>query len=126
MARPTPSLARLISEGLRHGGDLVGQELELMRRETDGNIRAILGLVALSGRIVTVVGLQLGFMLGGVVVVETIFAWPGIGRLALTAVEDRDYTVLQGAVLYLAITFLVINLLVDILYAALDPRAELR
>lgn len=76
--------------------------------------------------IVTVVGLQLGFMLGGVVVVETIFAWPGIGRLALTAVEDRDYTVLQGAVLYLAVTFLVINLLVDILYVALDPRAELR
>lgn len=76
--------------------------------------------------IVTVVGLQLGFMLGGVVVVEVIFAWPGIGRLALTAVEDRDYTVLQGAVLYLAFTFLVVNLLVDVLYTILDPRAELR
>lgn len=75
--------------------------------------------------IVTVVGLQLGFMLGGVVVVETIFAWPGIGRLALTAVEDRDYTVLQGAVLYLALTFLVTNLVVDVLYAVLDPRASL-
>jgi peptide/nickel transport system permease protein len=74
--------------------------------------------------IVTVIGLQLGFLLGGVVVVETIFAWPGIGRLALTAVEDRDYTVLQGAVLYLAFTFLVINLLVDILYAVLDPRTR--
>ena len=68
--------------------------------------------------IVTVIGLQLGFMLGGVVVVETIFAWPGIGRLALNAVEDRDYTVLQGAVLYLAFTFLVVNLLVDVLYAS--------
>ena len=76
--------------------------------------------------IVTVIGLQLGFLLGGVVVIEVIFAWPGIGRLALTAVEDRDYTVLQGAVLYLAVTFLVINLLVDILYAVLDPRAELQ
>lgn len=76
--------------------------------------------------IVTVVGLQLGFMLGGVVVVEVIFAWPGIGRLALTAVEDRDYTVLQGAVLYLAFTFLVVNLLVDLLYAVLDPRASVR
>jgi peptide/nickel transport system permease protein len=76
--------------------------------------------------IVTVIGLQLGFLLGGVVVVEVIFAWPGIGRLALTAVDDRDYTVLQGAVLYLAFTFLVINLLVDVLYAVLDPRAELK
>jgi peptide/nickel transport system permease protein len=76
--------------------------------------------------IVTVVGLQLGFLLGGVVVVETIFAWPGIGRLALTAVEDRDYTVLQGAVLYLAIIFLVINLIVDVLYALLDPRTRVR
>lgn len=76
--------------------------------------------------IVTVIGLQLGFLLGGVVVVEVIFAWPGIGRLALTAVEDRDYTVLQGAVLYLAFTFLVVNLLVDILYAVVDPRASLR
>ena len=76
--------------------------------------------------IVTVVGLQLGFLLGGVVVVETIFAWPGVGRLALTAVEDRDYTVLQGAVLYLAIIFLVINLVVDVLYALLDPRTRVR
>ena len=55
MARPTPSLARLISEGLRHGGDLVGQELELMRRETDGNIGAILGLVARFGTALTLV-----------------------------------------------------------------------
>lgn len=76
--------------------------------------------------IVTVVGLQLGFLLGGVVVVEQIFAWPGLGRLALTAVEDRDYTVLQGAVLYLAFTFLAINLVVDLLYAFLDPRVEVR
>lgn len=74
--------------------------------------------------IVTVVGLQLGFLLGGVVVVEVIFAWPGLGRLALTAVEGRDYPVLQGAVLYVAFTFLIVNLLVDILYAYLDPRVK--
>ena len=72
--------------------------------------------------IVTVVGLQLGFLLGGVVVVEVIFAWPGLGRLALIAVENRDYTVLQGAVLYIAAMFLIINLVVDVLYAVLDPR----
>lgn len=74
--------------------------------------------------IVTVVGLQLGFLIGGVVVVEVIFAWPGLGRLALTAVRDRDFTVLQGAVLYLSATFLVINLLVDIIYAWIDPRVR--
>jgi peptide/nickel transport system permease protein len=74
--------------------------------------------------IVTVVGLQLGFLLGGVVVVEVIFAWPGLGRLALDAVGDRDYPVLQGAVLYIAFTFLMVNLLVDILYAYLDPRIK--
>ncbi len=74
--------------------------------------------------IVTVIGLQLGFLLGGVVVVEVIFAWPGIGRLALDAVQSRDYTVLQGAVLYLAAVFLAVNLIVDVLYAFLDPRAE--
>lgn len=74
--------------------------------------------------IVTVVGLQFGFLLGGVVVVEVIFAWPGLGRLALTAVEGRDYPVLQGAVLYIAFTFLIVNLVVDILYAYLDPRVK--
>ncbi len=75
--------------------------------------------------IVTVVGLQLGFLLGGVVVVETVFAWPGLGRLALTAVESRDFTVLQGAVLYIAAMFLVVNLVVDIVYARLDPRVRI-
>jgi peptide/nickel transport system permease protein len=74
--------------------------------------------------IVTVVGLQLGFLIGGVVVVEVIFAWPGLGRLALTAVRDRDFTVLQGAVLYLSAMFLLINLIVDIIYAWSDPRVR--
>ncbi len=74
--------------------------------------------------IVTVVGLQLGFLMGGVVVVEVIFAWPGLGRLALTAVKDRDYTLLQGSVLYIAFMFLTINLIVDLIYARLDPRVR--
>ncbi len=74
--------------------------------------------------IVTVIGLQLGFLMGGVVVVEVIFAWPGLGRLALTAVKDRDYTLLQGAVLYIAFMFLTINLIVDLVYARLDPRVR--
>jgi peptide/nickel transport system permease protein len=74
--------------------------------------------------IVTVVGLQLGFLLGGVVVTEFVFNWPGLGRLALLAVKDRDYTVLQGAVLYIAFMFLTINLIVDVIYARLDPRVR--
>ncbi len=74
--------------------------------------------------IVTVIGLQLGFLMGGVVVVEVIFAWPGLGRLALNAVKDRDFTVLQGSVLYLASMFLAINLIVDVIYAFIDPRVR--
>lgn len=72
--------------------------------------------------IVTVIGLQLATLLGGIVVVEVVFAWPGLGRLALDAVTSRDYPVLQGAVLIIAAGFLVINLVVDLIYARLDPR----
>jgi peptide/nickel transport system permease protein len=73
---------------------------------------------------VTVIGLQFAFMLGGVVVVEVIFAWPGVGRLALDAIARRDYPMVQGAVLAVALTFVAINLLVDIAYAVLDPRIK--
>lgn len=76
--------------------------------------------------IVTVTGLQLATLLGGIVVVEVVFAWPGLGRLALDAVLSRDYTVMQGAVLIIAAGFLLINLLVDLLYAKLDPRISYR
>ena len=76
--------------------------------------------------ILTVTGLQLGTLLGGIVVVEVVFAWPGLGRLALDAVERRDYPVLQGAVLLIAAAFLIINLIVDLLYAKLDPRITAR
>lgn len=72
--------------------------------------------------IVTVGGVQLAYLLSGVVVVEIVFAWPGLGLLALQSVEARDYPVLQGAVLLFALVFLLVNLLVDLLYAFLDPR----
>ncbi len=72
--------------------------------------------------VVTVTGLQLAYLLSGVVVVEAVFAWPGLGRLALDAVLARDYPVLQGAVLLFALFFLLVNLTVDVLYAFLDPR----
>ncbi len=76
--------------------------------------------------VVTVIGVQLATLLGGVVVVEVIFAWPGLGRLTYDAVQARDYPVMQGAVLTFAAIFLLVNLLVDLLYAALDPRIENR
>ena len=75
--------------------------------------------------VVTVVGLQFGRLLGGAVVVESVFAWPGVGRLIIQAVEQRDYTVVQAALLWLVLVFLLINLITDVLYAFLDPRIRL-
>jgi peptide/nickel transport system permease protein len=76
--------------------------------------------------VVTITGVQLATLLGGVVVVEVIFAWPGLGRLTYDAVLARDYPVMQGAVLVFAAIFLLVNLVVDLLYAALDPRIGYR
>jgi len=72
--------------------------------------------------IVTIAGLYLGWLLGGTVVIETLFSWPGLGRLALEATYARDYPVMQGVVLFMAIAFVFINLLVDLSYAFIDPR----
>jgi peptide/nickel transport system permease protein len=76
--------------------------------------------------VVTVAAVQLASLLGGVIVIEVLFAWPGIGRLTYDAVQARDYPVLQGAVLLVAALFLLINLLVDVLYAKLDPRISVK
>jgi peptide/nickel transport system permease protein len=72
--------------------------------------------------VITIMGSQLSHLLGGLVVVEVIFALPGMGRLALDAVVDRDYTVLQGTVLVISTIFVVMNLIVDLSYAVIDPR----
>ncbi|MBS14808.1 MAG: peptide ABC transporter permease [Gemmatimonadetes bacterium] len=72
--------------------------------------------------VVTVVSLQFGYLLGGAVITETIFAWPGVGRWLLLAVHARDFPVIQGGVLVVAVTFVMINLMADIVYAWLDPR----
>lgn len=72
--------------------------------------------------VISVIGLQIGQLLGGAVLTETVFAWPGLGRLMVRAIFARDYVLLQGAVLVLAITFVLVNLLVDLSYAYLDPR----
>ncbi len=75
--------------------------------------------------VVTIVGMELGTLLGGAVITETIFAWPGVGRLAIQAIYNRDYPVVQAAVFVLASIFVLVNLLVDILYTYLDPRVNL-
>jgi peptide/nickel transport system permease protein len=75
--------------------------------------------------ILTITGIQLATILGGVIVVEVVFAWPGLGRLVYNAVAARDYPVIQGAVLLIAVLFLLINLIVDLLYAVVDPRIRL-
>ncbi|WHP16860.1 ABC transporter permease [Cellulomonas sp. ES6] len=75
--------------------------------------------------ILTITGIQLATILGGVIVVEVVFAWPGLGRLVFDAVAARDYALVQGAVLLIAVLFLVVNLVVDVLYSVVDPRIRL-
>jgi peptide/nickel transport system permease protein/oligopeptide transport system permease protein len=72
--------------------------------------------------VVTLIGLQIGFLLGGAVVTETMFAWPGVGRMAVGAITSSDFPLAQGAILMLAVGFIAINLWVDVIYAYLDPR----
>ncbi|ATW27600.1 nickel ABC transporter permease [Candidatus Formimonas warabiya] len=76
--------------------------------------------------IVTLLGMSIGHLLGGAVIVETIFAWPGVGKYAVDAIFFRDYPVIQGYVLWMALIFVVANLLVDISYHYIDPRIRLR
>ncbi|XVN72836.1 ABC transporter permease [Brevibacillus gelatini] len=76
--------------------------------------------------VLTVIGLQTGLLLGGAVLTETIFGWPGIGRYIYTAIGNRDYPVIQSGILVIATIFVFINLLVDLLYAYIDPRIKYR
>jgi peptide/nickel transport system permease protein len=73
---------------------------------------------------VTIIALTLGYTVGGAIQVETVFSWPGIGRLMFEAVQKRDYPVLQGTFLLLAVSVIAANLIADLLYAALDPRVK--
>jgi len=74
--------------------------------------------------VVTIAGLEFGTLLAGAVITETIFAWPGLGQLLVGAILARDYPVVQGAVLLIAFTFILVNLMVDLLYAWIDPRVR--
>ena len=86
--------------------------------------RAVLRHALRSGLIpiVTLIGLQFGTVLTGAVITETVFAWPGIGRLLIQSIGFRDYPVVQGCILLIAVTYMAVNLITDLAYGSLDPR----
>ncbi len=75
--------------------------------------------------VVTIIGLQFGAVLTGTIITETIFAWPGVGRLLIQAINTRDYPLVQGCILFIAVTYVAMNLLTDLAYGLLDPRIRL-
>jgi peptide/nickel transport system permease protein len=74
--------------------------------------------------VITVIGLEFGYLLAGSVITETIFAWPGLGRLLVDAIFSREYFIIQGVILVIAVTFVLVNLVVDVCYGLLDPRVR--
>ncbi|HUH17009.1 MAG TPA: ABC transporter permease [Methylomirabilota bacterium] len=116
------SLARLTRTSML---EVLGQNFVTTARAKGLSERSVILAHALKNAavpVVTLIGLQFGTLLGGAVVTETIFAWPGVGRLAVQSIFVRDYPVVQAGVLVLALTFVALNLLVDLLYGWLDPR----
>jgi peptide/nickel transport system permease protein len=105
-------------------GDILGQELIVGLEASGLNSRAVLRHVAknVAPTALSVMGLQLGYLLGGSILIETIFSWPGTGFLLNSAIFQRDYPLLQGTILTLALLFVLVNLIVDSLQTVLDPR----
>jgi len=115
-------LARLVRSSML---EVLGQDYVRTARAKGLAEPRVLGLHALKNAaipIVTLLGLQFAQLLGGAVVTETIFAWPGIGRLVVEAIFNRDFPVVQGVVLVVSLIFVAVNVLVDLAYAVLDPR----
>jgi len=105
--------------------EVLGQDFVRTARAKGAPVRSVVFRHALRNAllpIMTVIGLQFGALLGGAVVTETVFSWPGVGRLLIDSIFFRDYPVVQGLVLMFGTTFVVVNLLVDLLYAYVDPR----
>jgi peptide/nickel transport system permease protein len=120
------ALARLVRASML---EVLNQEYIVTARAKGLSARAVIMVHALRNALiptVTMLGLQLGALLGGAVVTETIFSRPGLGRLAVDAITTRDFPLLQGTVLFAAVTYVLVNLLVDVLYASLDPRIRYR
>lgn len=107
--------------------DVLGQDYMRTARAKGLSLPTVIlrhGLKNAASPIVTYLGLQMGLLLGGTVVVEEIFGWPGVGRLLLQAISFRDYPVVQAATFMLAMIFVAVNFLVDVLYVLLDPRVR--
>jgi peptide/nickel transport system permease protein len=108
--------------------DVLNDDYVRTARSKGASQRSVIWYHALPNALIPVVtlsGVEFGYLLGGAVIVEQIFALPGLGRLILDAISQRDYALVQGSILFVALNFLVINLLVDLAYAALDPRIRL-
>ena len=108
--------------------DVLGDDYVRTARSKGAPARSVVWHHALPNALIPVVtlsGVEFGYLLGGAVIVEQIFALPGLGRLTLDAISQRDYALVEGAVLFIAFNFMVVNLLVDLAYAALDPRIRL-
>lgn len=118
-------IARLLRSSLI---DVLGEDhVRTARAKGLSPIRVIMtnALRNASLPVVTIIALEVGSLLGGAILTETVFSWPGVGRLTVEAVTNRDYPLMQATVLFLAVVFVVVNLIVDVLYAFLDPRVRL-
>jgi len=105
--------------------DVMGEDYILVARAKGLRERKVIYLHALKNALIptiTVIGLQFGTMIGGMVMIEWVFAWRGVGWLLVTSILKRDYMVVMGGVLVVATIFVLVNLVVDILYGVLDPR----
>ncbi len=121
-ARPLALITQLTRTNMI---DVLNQDYIRTARAKGLKERTVLSTHALKNSLlptITVIGLQFGTLLGGVIVIETVFTWPGLGRLLITSIMSRDFPVIQAIVLMLAVIFTVVNLLVDIAYATFDPR----
>lgn len=108
--------------------EVLGEDFVRTARAKGLGERAVVARHALRNAlipVVTVAGMSFGHLLGGAVIVETVFAWPGVGKLVVDSIFDRDYPLIQGYVLFMGTIFVLINLAVDMLYVALDPRVQL-
>jgi ABC-type dipeptide/oligopeptide/nickel transport system permease component len=105
--------------------EVIGEDFIRTARAKGLRYRVIVARHALKNAlipVVTIVGLQVGNLLGGAIIVESIFSWPGVGSLMLMGISQRDFPLVQGAVLVIALAFVLVTLVVDLLYAYLDPR----
>jgi ABC-type dipeptide/oligopeptide/nickel transport systems, permease components len=117
-------IVRLVRSGLL---EAMGEPYIQTARAKGLNERRVIGVHGVRNMlipVVTVVGLELGTLLGGAVIVETVFAWPGLGRLLIDSIAARDYAVVQASVVMLVVFFVAINIVVDLLYGVLDPRVR--